>query len=206
MVGRARLWVGMCSTTTPLPRSTSPALEFEVLATQGRARCSKLCLPHHTLQTPIFMPVGTHGTVKGMTTDQLQHIDVPLILGNTYHLESRPGAQVVDSLGGLHAFAAWPRAMLTDSGGFQMVSLLHLADITEEGVEFQSPVDGSRMLLTPEHSMSIQNKLGADIMMALDDVVPTTAASPDRFEEATYRTTRYIFGCTQWEHGSACCM
>lgn len=184
----------MCASTAPLPKSKSPALEFEVIAAQGRARCSSLTLPHHTVQTPMFMPVGTQGTVKGLTSDQLQDLDVPLILGNTYHLESRPGAQVVDSLGGLHSFSGWPRAMLTDSGGFQMVSLLHLADITEEGVAFQSPVDGSRMLLTPEHSMGIQNKLGADIIMALDDVVPATAASPERFEEATYRTTRY-FGC-----------
>ena len=98
-------------------------------------------------------------------------------------------------MGGLHSFINYPQGMLTDSGGFQMVSLLHLADITEEGVTFQSPVDGRKMLLTPEHSIAVQNRLGADIIMALDDVVPSTAEDPDRFEEATHRTTRWIDRC-----------
>lgn len=114
------------------------------------------------------------GTVKGLTSEQLQDLDCHVILGNTYHLANRPGGELVAALGGLHSFINWPRGMLTDSGGFQMVSLLHLADITEEGVTFQSPVDGSRMLLTPEESIGIQNNLGADIMMQLDDVVPAT--------------------------------
>lgn len=118
-----------------------------------------------------------------------------IVLGNTYHLENRPGSDLVAEMGGLHSFINWPRGMLTDSGGFQMVSLLHLADITEEGVTFQSPVDGRHMLLTPEHSMAIQNRLGADIIMALDDVVPSTAEDPARFEEATHRTTRWIDRC-----------
>ncbi|GMH38116.1 hypothetical protein BSKO_06000 [Bryopsis sp. KO-2023] len=185
----------MCAAASALPRSKSPALEFEVVAAQGWARTSKMKLPHYVCETPMFMPVGTHGTVKGLTSQQLQDLDCHLILGNTYHLESRPGADVVEHLGGLHGFADWPRAMLTDSGGFQMVSLLHLAEITEEGVEFQSPVDGAKMLLTPEHSISIQNKLGADIIMALDDVVPATTVSAERFEEATHRTTRWIDRC-----------
>eukprot|EP00775_Hariotina_reticulata_P007805 gene7805-8002_t len=115
--------------------------------------------------------------------------------GNTYHLGNRPGPELVAAMGGLHSFINWPRGMLTDSGGFQMVSLLHLADITEEGVTFQSPVDGSRMLLTPEESITIQNQLGADIMMQLDDVVPATNTDPARFEEATYRTTRWLDRC-----------
>jgi queuine tRNA-ribosyltransferase len=118
-----------------------------------------------------------------------------VVLGNTYHLENRPGSELVAELGGLHAFVSWRRGMLTDSGGFQMVSLLHLADITEEGVTFQSPVDGGRMLLTPEHSIQVQNRLGADIIMALDDVVPSTAADDARFEEATERTTRWLDRC-----------
>jgi queuine tRNA-ribosyltransferase len=104
----------------------------------------------------------------------MQELDCHVILGNTYHLGNRPGPELVAAMGGLHSFINWPRGMLTDSGGFQMVSLLHLADITEEGVTFQSPVDGSRMLLTPEESIGIQNQLGADIMMQLDDVVPAT--------------------------------
>ncbi|KAK9853112.1 hypothetical protein WJX84_002118 [Apatococcus fuscideae] len=151
----------------------------------------------------MFMPVGTQGTVKGMskgtvkgmTSQQLEELDCHVILGNTYHLESRPGSDLVAELGGLHDFISWPRAMLTDSGGFQMVSLLHLAEITEAGVEFQSPVDGARLLLTPEQSMGIQNRLGADIMMALDDVVSSVSTSAERFEEATHRTTRWIDRC-----------
>ncbi|KAG8057079.1 hypothetical protein GUJ93_ZPchr0002g25949 [Zizania palustris] len=140
------------------------------------------------------MPVGTQGTIKGLTTDQLEEIGCQIILGNTYHLELRPGSQLIDDLGGLHKFMNWKRALLTDSGGFQMVSLLHLADITEEGVTFQSPVDGKPMLLTPEESIHIQNKIGADIIMALDDVVKTTTTGP-RMEEAMYRTLRWIDRC-----------
>lgn len=134
--------------------------------------------------------------MKGLTCDQLQELDCHVILGNTYHLGNRPGSDLVAEMGGLHSFINWPRGMLTDSGGFQMVSLLHLADITEEGVTFQSPVDGSRMLLTPEQSIAIQNDLGADIMMQLDDVVPATNTDPARFEEATYRTTRWLDRCS----------
>ena len=142
----------------------------------------------------MFMPVGTQGTVKGLTSQQLQELGcdvgcicvaqavpgaarcscprcVQVILGNTYHLGARPGGDLLADMGGLHNFMQWPGGMLTDSGGFQMVSLLHLAEITEQGVKFQSPHDGSEMMLTPEESMHIQNQIGADIMMALDDVV-----------------------------------
>ncbi|XP_057815980.1 uncharacterized protein LOC131029476 isoform X4 [Cryptomeria japonica] len=140
------------------------------------------------------MPVGTQGTIKGLANDQLEEIGCQIILGNTYHLALRPGADLIDELGGLHKFMNWSRALLTDSGGFQMVSLLHLADITEKGVTFQSPVDGKPMLLTPEESIHIQNKIGADIIMALDDVVKTTITGP-RVEEATYRTLRWIDRC-----------
>ena len=178
-----------------LPSSASPALSFKVVAQQGRARTALMALPHFTVETPVFMPVGTKGTVKGLTSEQLQELDCHIILGNTYHLGNHPGHELVAAMGGLHGFAGWPRGMLTDSGGFQMVSLLHLADITEAGVEFQSPVDGSRMLLTPEQSMQIQNGLGADIIMQLDDVVPAVSADPRRFEEATHRTTRWLDRC-----------
>uniref|UniRef100_A0A453L146 tRNA-guanine(15) transglycosylase-like domain-containing protein n=1 Tax=Aegilops tauschii subsp. strangulata TaxID=200361 RepID=A0A453L146_AEGTS len=170
------------------------ALRFEVLGRFNRARAARLTLPHFTCQTPLFMPVGTQGTIKGLTTDQLETIGCQIILGNTYHLELRPGSQLIDDLGGLHKFMNWKRALLTDSGGFQMVSLLHLADITEEGVTFQSPVDGKPMLLTPEESINIQNNIGADIIMALDDVVKTTITGP-RIEEAMYRTLRWIDRC-----------
>ncbi|PWZ15523.1 Queuine tRNA-ribosyltransferase catalytic subunit 1 [Zea mays] len=170
------------------------ALRFEILGRFNRARAARLTLPHFTCQTPLFMPVGTQGTIKGLTTDQLEEIGCQIILGNTYHLELRPGSQLIDDLGGLHKFMNWKRALLTDSGGFQMVSLLHLADITEEGVTFQSPVDGKPMLLTPEESIHIQNNIGADIIMALDDVVKTTITGP-RIKEAMYRTIRWIDRC-----------
>ncbi|KAK9110749.1 hypothetical protein Sjap_018809 [Stephania japonica] len=170
------------------------ALRFEVLGRFNRARAAKLTLPHFICQTPLFMPVGTQGTIKGLTTNQLEEIGCQIILGNTYHLELRPGSDLIDELGGLHKIMNWPRALLTDSGGFQMVSLLHLADITEKGVTFQSPVDGKPMLLTPEQSIEIQNRIGADIIMALDDVVKTTITGP-RIEEAMYRTLRWIDRC-----------
>ncbi|THG06253.1 hypothetical protein TEA_018812 [Camellia sinensis var. sinensis] len=136
------------------------------------------------------------GTIKGLTTSQLEEIGCQIILGNTYHLALRPTSELIDELGGLHKFMNWPRALLTDSGGFQMVSLLHLADITEKGVTFQSPVDGKPMLLTPEESIQIQNRIGADIIMALDDVVRTTITGP-RIEEAMYRTLRWIDRCIE---------
>eukprot|EP00887_Chlorella_sp_A99_P002668 scaffold6.g2668.t1 len=179
----------------PLPSSKAPALEFQVLAQCGRARVSRMVLPHGANELPMFMPVGTQGSVKGLTSEQLKDIGCQVVLANTYHMENRPGSELVAAMGGLHGFTAWPRGMLTDSGGFQMVSLLHLADITEEGVTFQSPNDGRRMLLTPEHSIQVQNRLGADIIMALDDVVPSTTCDAARFEEATHRTTRWLDRC-----------
>eukprot|EP00850_Spirogloea_muscicola_P020374 SM000214S06768 [mRNA] locus=s214:62316:65492:+ [translate_table: standard] len=142
----------------------------------------------------MFMPVGTQGTIKGLTVEQLADLGCQVVLANTYHLALRPGAALLDRLGGLHRFMHWPRALLTDSGGFQMVSLLHLADITEEGVTFQSPVDGSPMLLTSEESISIQNKIGADIIMALDDVVSSLVTGP-RIEEAMWRSVRWLDRC-----------
>ena len=172
-----------------------PALKFKIVASQGNARASLLELPHYTCFTPMFMPVGTQGTVKGLTPAELEQLDCHLILGNTYHLGNRPGADVVAEMGGLHKFIHWPRAMLTDSGGFQMGSLLKLAEITEQCLKFQSPLDGTEMLLTPELSMEVQNKLGADIMMALDDVVPATCTDPARVEEAMHRTLRWIVRC-----------
>ena len=168
---------------------------FKVLATDGRARYTSLKLPHHDCYTPMFMPVGTQGCVKGLTSRQLEEIDCQVILGNTYHLGQRPGKELFWKCGGLHKFMSWKRGLLTDSGGFQMVSLASLSDVTEEGVTFQSPIDGRSEMLTPEMSMEIQNAIGADIMMALDDVVSSVKISPERFEEATHRTTRWIDRC-----------
>jgi len=151
-------------------------------------------LPHFDVQTPIFMPVGTQGTMKGLTCDQLRKLNCQIILGNTYHLGMRPGADLLDKAGGLHKFMDWDRAMLTDSGGFQMVSLIELSEVTEDGVHFKSPYDGKEVMLTPEKSMAIQNSIGADIMMQLDDVIHSKVKGP-RVEEAMYRSIRWLDRC-----------
>jgi queuine tRNA-ribosyltransferase len=140
------------------------------------------------------MPVGTQGTIKGLTSEEVEELGFGIILGNTYHLGHRPGPSVLKEMGGLHKYMNWNGNLLTDSGGFQMVSLLQLARIEEEGVHFRSPHDGSDMLLTPEYSMDLQNTIGADIMMALDDVVATTTTG-GRVEEAMHRTLRWIDRC-----------
>lgn len=144
------------------------------------------------------MPVGTQGTLKGVLLDQLktEHMNCQIMLSNTYHLGLRPGPEILKKAGGLHKFMNWERALLTDSGGFQMVSLLQLAEINEQGVKFQSPFDGSESLLTPEESINLQNTIGADIIMQLDDVVKTTTTGP-RVEEAMQRTIRWIDRCLE---------
>ncbi|XP_046376211.2 queuine tRNA-ribosyltransferase catalytic subunit 1-like [Haliotis rufescens] len=174
----------------------SHALSLQVIAkcSTTKARTCKMTLPHAVVDTPVFMPVGTQGTLKGLVPEQLAELDCKIMLGNTYHLGNRPGPELLEKAGGLHKFMNWDRALLTDSGGFQMVSLLKLAEITEEGVKFQSPHDGSEMLLTPEKSIEIQNSIGADIIMQLDDVVHSTTTGP-RLEEAMYRTIRWLDRC-----------
>jgi tRNA-guanine transglycosylase len=180
----------------PTPTSShSRALQFELKGTYKRARASVMTLPHGPVDTPVFMPVGTQGTIKGLTSAQVDSLNCQLILGNTYHLGLRPGADLVAEMGGLHGFMNWKRNLLTDSGGFQMVSLVELANITETGVHFQSPVDGSNMLLTPEKSIGLQNQIGADIMMALDDVVSSLEPDRNRVELAMHRTIRWIDRC-----------
>ncbi|KAJ2451556.1 Queuine tRNA-ribosyltransferase catalytic subunit 1 [Coemansia sp. RSA 2336] len=178
---------------TPLESSVSPALKFEVLAkcSTTKARASRMHLPHYTAHTPMFMPVGTMGTIKGITPRQLEALDCHVILGNTYHLGSQPGPELLEKAGGLHKFMAWDRGLLTDSGGFQMVSLLKLAKITEDGVEFENPHNGKMMMLTPEMSIGLQNSIGADIMMQLDDVVSSLTTGP-RVEEAMWRSLRWL--------------
>jgi len=128
-----------------------------------------MALPHRTVETPVFMPVGTVGTVKAVAQDVLESLGAELILGNTYHLYLRPGHETVRRMGGLHRFISWPRAMLTDSGGFQVFSLSQLRKVTDEGVRFRSHLDGSSHFFTPEHSMDVQIALGADIAMAFDE-------------------------------------
>lgn len=172
-------------------------LQFDVVAscTTSLARTSIMKLPHYTVETPVFMPVGTKGSVKSILPEQLEDMNCQIILGNTYHLGLRPGVELLKKAKGLHNFMGWKRALLTDSGGFQMVSLLHMAEINEQGVNFESPYDGTKSLLTPEKSIQIQNVIGADIIMQLDDVVPTTSKDKERMEEATYRTTRWLDRC-----------
>ncbi|ESP03247.1 hypothetical protein LOTGIDRAFT_205064 [Lottia gigantea] len=140
------------------------------------------------------MPVGTQGTLKGLLPEQMEELDCRIMLGNTYHLGHRPGPELLEKAGGLHKFMKWKRSLLTDSGGFQMVSLLKFAEITEEGVRIESPHDSSIMMLTPEKSIEIQNSIGADIMMQLDDVVHSTTTGP-RVEEAMHRTIRWLDRC-----------
>ncbi|XP_065079520.1 queuine tRNA-ribosyltransferase catalytic subunit [Ochlerotatus camptorhynchus] len=170
-----------------------PALRYRVEAkcSTTKARVGLMSLRHSDVDTPVFMPVGTQGTLKGLLPDQILSLGCQIMLGNTYHLGMRPGAELLKKVGGLHQFMGWPNALLTDSGGFQMVSLLQLAEITEEGVKFESPYDKSECMLTPERSMEIQNAIGADIMMQLDDVVKTTVTGP-RVEEAMHRTIRWL--------------
>jgi len=181
---------------SPAP-SCSPALTFKVVArcSTSKARVSEMQLPHSLVDTPVFMPVGTQGTLKGLLPQQLEGLDCRIMLANTYHLGNRPGVEVLQAAGGLHNFMHWKRSLLTDSGGFQMVSLLKLSEITEEGVNFESPYDGSKCMLTPERSIEIQQAIGADIMMQLDDVVDATHSDPARFEEARHRTVRWLDRC-----------
>ncbi len=145
-------------------------LTFNILAeTESGGRRAQLHLPHRTVQTPVFMPVGTAGTVKAVPQDTLETLGAEIILGNTYHLYLRPGHEPIRRMGGLHKFIGWPRALLTDSGGFQVFSLSQLRKVTDEGVRFRSHLDGSSHFFTPEHSMDVQIALGADICMAFDE-------------------------------------
>jgi queuine tRNA-ribosyltransferase len=145
------------------------SIRFDIPATAERARRGRLTTQHGTVETPVFMPVGTAATVKGVPQDLLEELGVEILLGNTYHLYLRPGIEQVRALGGLHRFMAWPRAILTDSGGFQVFSLSALTKVTEEGVTFRSHLDGSSHFFSPESAMAAQIGLGADIIMAFDE-------------------------------------
>jgi queuine tRNA-ribosyltransferase len=147
-------------------------LQFELLKTEGLARRGRLTLNHGVVETPIFMPVGTYGTVKGITPRSLEEMGAQIILGNTFHLWMRPGLDVVKQFGGLHRFEAWNKPILTDSGGFQVWSLGEMRKISEEGVKFASPVNGDKLFLTPEVSMQIQTVLDSDIVMQFDECTP----------------------------------
>ena len=158
-------------------------MKFEVLATDGAARVGRLSAPHGDIDTPAFMPVGTYGTVKAMTPEELEGLGAQIILGNTFHLLLRPGPAIVAAHGGLHGFMSWKRPILTDSGGFQVFSLRQLCRITEEGVRFRSPLDGSEVRLTPEDSMAMQRALRSDIAMAFDDCTPYPATEAEVRQE-----------------------
>ena len=161
------------------------------------ARRGVLRLPHLTVQTPVFMPVGTLGTVKAMTQEELAELGFQIILGNTYHLYLRPGHELVRRAGGLHKFISWDGAMLTDSGGFQVFSLHELRKISEEGVAFKSHLDGSEHFFRPERSIEVQHALGADIIMAFDEC-PPYPCSYDLTREATERTHRWLARCQRY--------
>ena len=149
---------------------TAPmSLGFELLKTEGAARRGRLTTAHGAVETPAFMPVGTAATVKAMTVDQVKATGADILLGNTYHLMLRPGAERIARLGGLHRFMNWDRPILTDSGGFQVMSLAALRKLTEDGVTFSSHIDGSKHMLSPETSMEIQRLLGSDIVMCFDE-------------------------------------
>ncbi|TVV75284.1 tRNA guanosine(34) transglycosylase Tgt [Sphingomonas solaris] len=169
---------------------TAPRFAFTIAATDGRARTGSIATKRGQIRTPAFMPVGTAATVKAMKPADVRATGADIILGNTYHLMLRPGAERVARLGGLHAFMGWDRPILTDSGGYQVMSLSALSKVTEEGVAFRSHLDGSRHMLTPERSMEIQHLLGSNIVMAFDELVPTTS-KPEEQARAMERSMRW---------------
>jgi queuine tRNA-ribosyltransferase len=165
-------------------------LRFELLQTDGAARCARLHLPHGAVDTPAFMPVGTYGTVKAMAPEELESLGAQIVLGNTFHLALRPGAEIVAlHRDGLHGFMGWERPILTDSGGFQVFSLATLRQISEQGVRFRSPVDGAEVHMSPEDSMDVQRALRSDIAMAFDDCTafPATEAAARESMERSMR-------------------
>jgi queuine tRNA-ribosyltransferase len=183
-------------------------LSFKLLGTDGAARRGEITTPHGTIQTPVFMPVGTRASVKGLTTEQLQRLAPEIILNNTYHLMLRPGVDLVEQLGGVHKFMGWNGAVLTDSGGFQLYSLASIRKIREEGVEFRSHIDGTPYFLSPESSVEIQTRMGVDIAMAFDEcpAYGLSHAEVEKSMEMTHRwakrslasrTTSALFGIVQ---------
>jgi queuine tRNA-ribosyltransferase len=166
------------------------SVSFQIEATRGSARAGRLTTPHGLVETPVFMPVGTLASVKGVSQDILEELGVQILLGNTYHLYLRPGVEQVRQLGGLHRFMAWPRAILTDSGGFQVFSLNELRQVTEEGVTFRSHLDGSSHFFTPESAMEAQIGLGADIIMAFDECTEHPADG-ERMRQSMELTLRW---------------
>lgn len=180
-----------------------PAVTYELIKTDTRtkARRGRVTTPHGTIETPVFMPVGTAATVKAMRPEEIKELGAEIILSNTYHLYLRPGHEIVKAAGGLHKFMNWDRPILTDSGGFQVFSLGAMRKIREEGVEFRSHIDGSKHMLSPEKSMEIQNALGSDIIMAFDECAPYPA---DRqyVKDSLERTTRWLRRCKEYHQNT----
>ena len=171
-------------------------MRFRLLATDENtnARCGEITTSHGLVPTPAFMPVGTQATVKALTPDQVKEANVSALLCNAYHLNLRPGEDVIKKIGGLHKFMQWDKTIITDSGGYQIFSLADLAHITDDGVEFQSPIDGARKFIDPEKAMEIQHALGADIIMAFDECLPYPCEK-DRAEQSMHRTVKWARRC-----------
>ena len=172
------------------------AVTYELLATDGAARRGRLHTPHGSVELPTFMPVGTVGSVKGIDCERLAETGAQMVLGNTYHLALRPGKEIVAELGGLHTLSGWSGPMLTDSGGFQVFSLADKRKIDERGAKFQSHIDGRMIDLTPEHSVQIQEALGADVAMVLDEVI-ALPAERDEVQRAMHRSLRWAERCVE---------
>jgi queuine tRNA-ribosyltransferase len=188
------------------PPAVGGALEFEVLASppagfSTRARLGRLRTAHGEVQTPVFMPVGTNATVKALDPDDLHEVGAQMILANTYHLYLRPGHERIERLGGLHRFMAWDRPILTDSGGYQVVSLGELRAVDDEGVTFRSHLDGSLHRFTPEQAIAVQQALGSDIAVCLDQPVPPHASTRAAVAEATRRTHEWAERCLEAHRG-----
>ncbi len=182
----------------PDPSPQPPAGHFEILARDpaSQARRGRLWTAHGPVETPVFMPVGTQGSVKAMSPAELHELDCRILLGNTYHLNDRPGMEVIEAVGGLHAFMGWDKAILTDSGGFQVFSLTRLRKMTPEGVEFRSPTDGATHFLGPREAMAIQRILGSDIAMLFDEC-PPYPCSREYACQAVERTLAWASLCVQ---------
>src|SRR5712671_5544284 len=171
---------------------------FELLNSdvQSKARLGRLTTAHGVVETPVFMPVGTQGSVKALDPRELREMGTQIILGNTYHLSIRPGLEIIKAAGGLHSFINWPAPILTDSGGFQVFSLATIRKIQAHGVEFRSHLDGSLLFLGPKEAMAIQRELGSDIAMVFDDCPPHTA-TPKEIHAAVERTVRWAGECRE---------
>ena len=178
-------------------------MKFAVTHTDGPARRGRLELPHGVVDTPVFMPVGTYGTVKAMSPAELEALGAQIVLGNTFHLWLRPGLDVIEAHAGLHRFMGWERPLLTDSGGYQVFSLGAMRRITEEGVHFASPLNGDRLLLTPEESIRIQRALGSDIAMVFDECTPYPATEDEAAQSMRLSLRWAERSKRAWERGSA---